>query len=144
MNAADDQLGARVRALAEAVEAIDGRGTPDVVTKAKSVVERAGERVAFSGSYTVVAFAGATGSGKSSLFNAVLDAVDVRPEQAGEIMAAVADLETVRSSDERLDFGVSRPAELSAKPSQAALGPAADTGTGVLEGAIIDAGQEPG
>ena len=71
MSAADDQLGARVRALSEAVESIEGRGTTEVVAKAKAVVERAGERVAFSGSYTVVAFAGATGSGKSSLFNAV-------------------------------------------------------------------------
>jgi len=35
------------------------------------VVERAGERVAFDGEHTVVALAGATGSGKSSLFNAI-------------------------------------------------------------------------
>ncbi len=90
MSAADDQLGARVRALAEAVEAIDGRGTPDVVAKAKAVVGRAGERVAFSGSYTVVAFAGATGSGKSSLFNAVtgtdLAAVAVRRPTTSKAM----------------------------------------------------------
>ena len=71
MSAADDQLAVRVRALAEAVEATEGRGSPEVVAKARNVVERAGQRVAFSGSYTVVAFAGATGSGKSSLFNAV-------------------------------------------------------------------------
>ncbi|MGV8908493.1 MAG: GTPase [Propionicimonas sp.] len=71
MSAADDQLAARVRALGDAVEATDGRCAPDVVARARAVVERAGERVAFSGSYTVVAFAGATGSGKSSLFNAV-------------------------------------------------------------------------
>jgi GTP-binding protein EngB required for normal cell division len=71
VSAADDQLAARVRALAEAVEATDGRSSAELVAKARTVVKRAGARVAFSGSYTVVAFAGATGSGKSSLFNAV-------------------------------------------------------------------------
>ncbi len=70
MSAAADGLAQRVRALAEAAEAAEGRSAPDVVAGARAVVERAGERVAFSGSYTVVALAGATGSGKSSLFNA--------------------------------------------------------------------------
>lgn len=71
MSAAGDRLGPRVRALAEALEAAEGRGDAAVLEKAKAVVDRAGERVAFSGSYTVIALAGATGSGKSSLFNAV-------------------------------------------------------------------------
>ncbi|MGC3992749.1 MAG: 50S ribosome-binding GTPase [Propionicimonas sp.] len=71
MSAADDRLAARVRALAAAVEAAEGRSDAAVSADARAVVERAGERVAFSGSYTVVALAGATGSGKSSLFNAV-------------------------------------------------------------------------
>ena len=35
-------------------------------------------------------------------YTATLDAVDVRPEQAGEIFAAVADLEAVRAGDPRL------------------------------------------
>lgn len=91
MSAADDQLAARVRALAGAVEAIEGRGSADAVAKARAVVERAGERVAFSGSYTVVAFAGATGSGKSSLFNAVsgtdLARVAVRRPTTSKAMA---------------------------------------------------------
>ena len=73
MSAADDQLAKRVRALGEAVEAASGRSDARLVAKAKAVVARAGERVALSGSYTVVAFAGATGSGKSSLFNAITE-----------------------------------------------------------------------
>ncbi|MGV8908494.1 MAG: ABC transporter [Propionicimonas sp.] len=77
-------------------------------------------------------------------YTAVLDAVDVRPEQAGEIAAAVADLETVRASDERLGFGMSQPRELLAKPSPAALTAAVQTDAAALEGAIIDDGQEPG
>ena len=71
MSAADDQLAPRVRSLAAAVEAADGRSDAAVLARARAVVDRAGERVAFSGSYTVIALAGATGSGKSSLFNAV-------------------------------------------------------------------------
>jgi GTP-binding protein EngB required for normal cell division len=68
---AEDGLAPRLRALGEAVDAADGRSDPAVLATAKAVVDRAGERVALSGRYTVVALAGATGSGKSSLFNAV-------------------------------------------------------------------------
>ncbi len=92
MSAADDQLAARVRALADAVDACAGRGTAEAVARARAVVGRAGERVAFSGSYTVIAFAGATGSGKSSLFNAVtgseLAAVAVRRPTTSKAMGA--------------------------------------------------------
>ncbi len=102
MSATDDQLGARVRALAEAVEAIDGRGTPEVVAKARAVVERAGERVAFSGSYTVIALAGATGSGKSSLFNAV----------TGTDLAAVAVRRPTTSKAMGVSWGPQLPHEL--------------------------------
>lgn len=91
MSADTHQLAQRVRALAAAVEAAEGRSDADVVAKAKGVVERAGERVAFSGSYTVIAFAGATGSGKSSLFNAVtgteLARVAVRRPTTSKAMA---------------------------------------------------------
>jgi len=91
VSAADDQLAPRVRALADAVEAAAGRADAAVLDKAAAVVERAGERVAFSGSYTVVALAGATGSGKSSLFNAVtgteLARVAVRRPTTSKVMA---------------------------------------------------------
>ena len=64
-------LGERVAALRRAVDAAAGRGDAEVLAEADEVVRRAGERVAFDGEFTVVALAGATGSGKSSLFNAV-------------------------------------------------------------------------
>lgn len=83
-------------------------------------------------------------AGELDRYNAVLDAVDVRPEQAGEIVAAIAELESVRASDERLEFDVVHWLELTGQPSRAALSPAVPTGTTALEGAIIDAGQEPG
>jgi GTP-binding protein EngB required for normal cell division len=43
----------------------------DAVTAAGRLSDRAGSRLRLSGDYTVVALAGATGSGKSSLFNAL-------------------------------------------------------------------------
>jgi GTP-binding protein EngB required for normal cell division len=64
-------LADRVRALAEAAEACAGRVPPEAITEAERVAHQVDRRLAFSGSSTVVALAGATGSGKSSLFNAL-------------------------------------------------------------------------
>ena len=64
-------LAQRMQALGEAVEACTGRSPDEVVAAASAVVKRAGERIAISGDHTVVAIAGATGSGKSATFNAV-------------------------------------------------------------------------
>jgi GTP-binding protein EngB required for normal cell division len=61
----------RVRALREAAELSEGRVSDDVVAEANRVVGQADRRLAISGGATVVALAGATGSGKSSLFNAL-------------------------------------------------------------------------
>lgn len=61
----------RLEALAEAVELAEGRLDPAAVARARAVVERAGVRRGLSVDHTVVALAGATGSGKSSLFNAL-------------------------------------------------------------------------
>ncbi|MCC6497243.1 MAG: 50S ribosome-binding GTPase [Propionibacteriaceae bacterium] len=102
MSASDDQLAARVRALADAVEASAGRGSAEAVDKARAVVGRAGERVAFSGSYTVIAFAGATGSGKSSLFNAV----------TGSELAAVAVRRPTTSKAMGVSWGTELPHQL--------------------------------
>ena len=64
-------LGERVAALGQATTAATGRVDAELTAAAADVVRRAGERIAFSGDHTVVALAGATGSGKSSLFNAI-------------------------------------------------------------------------
>ncbi len=61
----------RLKALDEAVELSRGRSSDAVVDRSAAVLKRAGERVTFSGNHTVVALAGATGSGKSSSFNAI-------------------------------------------------------------------------
>lgn len=63
----------RVKQLSLAAKLADGRVEDGLIADAKRVVERVDERMALSGDHTVVALAGATGSGKSSLFNAVSD-----------------------------------------------------------------------
>ncbi len=66
-------------ALDEAVEALDGRvADARLLARARAVSGRAGERLRLSGEHTVVALAGSTGSGKSSLFNA-LSGADLSP-----------------------------------------------------------------
>ena len=65
-------------ALDEAIEALDGRADRKVLARARKVRGRAGERLLLSGEHTVVALAGSTGSGKSTLFNA-LSGADLSP-----------------------------------------------------------------
>jgi GTP-binding protein EngB required for normal cell division len=75
-------LGGRIEALQSATEAARGRLDDAVVDQAQEVVARAASRLRLSADHTVVAIAGATGSGKSSTFNALtgleLSAVGVR------------------------------------------------------------------
>ncbi len=74
--------GARIEGLATAAEAARGRLDDALVDDAEKVVDRATSRLRLSANHTVVAIAGATGSGKSSTFNALtgleLSAVGVR------------------------------------------------------------------
>ncbi len=63
----------RLDALAAAVEAAHGRIDDAVLVPAAELSERASERLRLSGEHTIVALAGATGSGKSSVFNALTD-----------------------------------------------------------------------
>ncbi len=60
---------ARVEGLERAVEAARGRLDDALVADAAEVAERATARLKLSAEHTIVALAGATGSGKSSLFN---------------------------------------------------------------------------
>lgn len=61
----------RLEALAEAADVADGRLDGAVVDRARAVVATGRERLALGQEVVVAAFAGGTGSGKSSLFNAV-------------------------------------------------------------------------
>jgi GTP-binding protein EngB required for normal cell division len=60
-----------LRALGEAVDLCEDRVDSGALAEARRVVDQADRRLAISGSATVVALAGATGSGKSSIFNAL-------------------------------------------------------------------------
>ena len=75
-------LGDRVEALGRASEAARGRLDDGVVDDASATVERVATRLGLTAEHTVVAIAGATGSGKSSTFNALagveLSSVGVR------------------------------------------------------------------
>jgi GTP-binding protein EngB required for normal cell division len=75
-------IGARIEGLDAAVQSARGRLDDAVVEETEGVVTRATGRLRMSADHTVVAIAGATGSGKSSTFNALigleLSAVGVR------------------------------------------------------------------
>jgi GTP-binding protein EngB required for normal cell division len=66
-----ETVAARLRALDRVVELGEARVDPALLAPARELSQRAGERLRLSGAHTVVALAGATGSGKSSLFNAL-------------------------------------------------------------------------
>ena len=75
----DTELPARLAALASLVQiAADRSGpggfSPELLAEAQELLERAGERLKLSAAHTVVTLAGGTGSGKSSLFNALAGA----------------------------------------------------------------------
>ena len=67
-------LSARLTALARLIQiatarTADGGFSEDLLQDARDLVDRAGERLRMSAGHTVVALAGGTGSGKSSIFN---------------------------------------------------------------------------
>ena len=86
-------LARRLTALDRALTLCDGRLDADVLGRAQAVVARAGERLRLSGEHTVVALAGPTGSGKSSLFNAIagveLSRIGVRRPTTAHPLACV-------------------------------------------------------
>ncbi|GAA1358087.1 50S ribosome-binding GTPase [Arthrobacter rhombi] len=64
-------LAERIEALREATDLGQDRVSNNAVVQAEHVLEQVGTRRSLSAEHTVVGFFGATGSGKSSLFNAV-------------------------------------------------------------------------
>ncbi|PZF97142.1 GTPase [Micromonospora deserti] len=88
-----DGLVNRLEAVRRFLRVADGRLPDAQLVPAHTLVERAGTRLALSRDHTVVALAGATGSGKSSLFNALarleLSPVGVRRPTTGVTHACV-------------------------------------------------------
>ncbi|MDR2895922.1 MAG: 50S ribosome-binding GTPase [Propionibacteriaceae bacterium] len=77
--------------LGAAVEAVRGRITPAVLDEASQVVRRVDERIALGQDITVVAIAGPTGAGKSTLFDSLtgttMAATGVRRPMTDKAMA---------------------------------------------------------
>lgn len=65
-------LGDQIAALTRAIDLADGRLPDAPVTAARQALEKIGARAGLAADRTVVALLGATGSGKSSLFNALV------------------------------------------------------------------------
>ncbi|ASW53019.1 GTPase [Plantactinospora sp. KBS50] len=88
-----DVLLDRVAAVRRFLDLVEGHLPDERLGPAHTLVERAGDRLALSRDHTVVALAGATGSGKSSLFNALaridLSPVGVRRPTTGVTYACV-------------------------------------------------------
>jgi len=100
------ELQSRLAALKHAIEAGQGRVPDTSLAAARTVLKRAGQRLEHSTEHTVVALAGSTGSGKSSLFNRL----------TGEQLAQV---------------GVRRPT--TAIPQACIWGPGAEGAAGLLD-----------
>ncbi|HEY3437220.1 MAG TPA: GTPase [Actinotalea sp.] len=118
----------RLEALGRATHAGEGVLSAEVMERAAGVEARAGHRLRLSADHTVVALAGSTGSGKSSLLNALagrpLAEVDVLRPTTSEAMAVVRGTE---ESGPLLDWlGVRRRHNLAE--------PAVGDGTPVLDG----------
>lgn len=77
-SASAETVGARATALIAALEAGSGCLPAAAVDRAQVAIMKAASRTSIAGGHTVVALAGATGSGKSSLFNDLIGA-DVAP-----------------------------------------------------------------
>jgi GTP-binding protein EngB required for normal cell division len=90
---AAESVADRVEALHRFLRATENHLPEQRLTGTRAVVERAGERLRLSGEHSVVALAGATGSGKSSLFNGLaglhLSRVGVRRPTTGAAHACV-------------------------------------------------------
>src|SRR5919106_874906 len=99
-------LAPRLHALERAVESSRGMIPREVVDRVSGVRANAGERLARGDAAVVVALAGGTGSGKSSLFNAIAgsDVAEVgvkRPTTTDPVALVVGEIE---GSDTLLDW----------------------------------------
>ncbi len=66
-----DTIGRLAAGIRRALDLEEGRLSADTLTRAGELLEKTDARMDLGEDFTVVAFAGSTGSGKSSLFNAV-------------------------------------------------------------------------
>jgi GTP-binding protein EngB required for normal cell division len=89
LDGAEPGLTSRLSALEALVTLGGGRLEPTLLDTGQSLLDRAGQRMVLSGEHTVVTLAGGTGSGKSSLFNAVCG-LDLSPVGVRRPMTSLA------------------------------------------------------
>lgn len=122
------QLDRRLEALNSATELASGVLPEETLAGVLQVLDRAGSRRSLSGDHTVVGFFGATGSGKSSLFNAVsgeeIATAAVRRPTTTEPLAGIWG---VQGSDALLDW-----LEVRKRHAAAPVKGFADDGTGLI------------
>jgi GTP-binding protein EngB required for normal cell division len=109
--------GARLDALGRVVELAQGRLDSSELDPARAVLERAAGRYALSAEHTLVVLGGATGVGKSSLFNTLveigLSPVAVRRPTTAAPLACVWEAEGLEEARPLLDrLGVDRRRQL--------------------------------
>ena len=126
-----EELAFRARALEQALESGGAQLDPTRVTEARDIVTKVGERTSKVGGHTVVALAGATGSGKSSLFNALVGScvatVGARRPTTSRPVAAVWGSQ---DASELLDW-------LSVTQRHHVDAEAASAGVGTLDGLVL-------
>jgi GTPase Era involved in 16S rRNA processing len=90
---AGPDLATRAEGIERALSIGAARLDPQAASSARAVIERTGDRLRLGPQYTIVALVGATGSGKSSLFNALagmeVAETGVRRPTTGRAMACV-------------------------------------------------------
>ncbi len=92
----------QAESLAEALDLASAQLEPAAVDLAAKLVDKVRERTSIAGDHTVVALAGATGSGKSSLFNALI----------GESVAAIGARRPTTSTPTAAIWGPAEATEL--------------------------------
>lgn len=124
-------LGARLAGLEAATRVAEGRLPGSAVRNAQGALARAAARREFSPDLTVVAFAGSTGAGKSSLFNAIVGTDlartgALRPTTSEPMAAVWGDAPAVAPLLEWLGVAISQrvdqPAVEAPGPTEAATG----------------------
>jgi GTPase Era involved in 16S rRNA processing len=137
-----DPLGERIDALGELLGLSRTRISPDALVEPSELLTRVGERRRLSPYCTVVALAGATGSGKSTLFNALagqdLSRTGVRRPTTARPIACAWDAERAAGLLDRL--GIAPHDRYAARdlPEAATPGGATRTSTGAAHCSVGD------
>jgi GTP-binding protein EngB required for normal cell division len=126
-----EELSFRTRSLEQALEFGGEQLDPARADEARTIVSKVGERTSKTGDHTVVALAGATGSGKSSLFNALVgSAVATVGARRPTTSRPVAAVWGSRDASELLDW-------LSVSQRHHVDAEAASAGVGTLDGLVL-------